>query len=341
MLPRAVWLLAAVLLALPTLLASWTLVTSTAFLIEFLSAGRWCPLSAMTRAPVIRLIDVEGSDPPAVADLYVSATPLRPSGLVLVHGITPQGRADPQLRTAAELLARAGWAVAVPTIDGLTALRLRPDDAGAVAGAARALHTQGYRPVALLGISLGAAPTLSAAGKPELAPALSAVLALGGYASSRELLRYTLTGAYAFGTDRGRRPVDEDGIARFARANAELLERGGRALVDNRDPAKVDQLIDLLPEDTRRLLDALSPEIDLPRIRAPLFLIHGRGDRTVPFTETSRLDWRARTAGRQVRTIIVGAVGHVEPGERATVAELLASWAAFYSFRVTAARAPR
>ena len=154
----------------------------------------------------------------------------------------------------------------------------------------RALHAQGYRPVALLGISLGAAPTLSAAGEPELAPALSAVLALGGYASSRELLRYTLTGAYAFGATRGRRPVDEDGIARFARANAELLEGGGRALVDNRDPDKVDQLIDLLPEDTRRLLDALSPEIDLPRIRVPLFLIHGRGDRTVPFTETSRLD---------------------------------------------------
>ena len=214
----------------------------------------------MTQAPVVRLIDGPAGDPPLAADLYVSPSLLRPSGLVLVHGITPQGKADPQLRTAAELLARAGWAVAVPTIDGLTALRLRPDDAGPVTGATRALYAQGYRPVAMLGISLGAAPTLSAAGEPELAPALSAVLTLGGYASSRELLRYTLTGAYAFGDARGRRPVDEDGIARFARANADLVERGSRSLVDNRDPDKVDHLIDALPEDTRRLLDALSPE---------------------------------------------------------------------------------
>jgi dipeptidyl aminopeptidase/acylaminoacyl peptidase len=134
--------------------------------------------------------------------------------------------------------------------------------------------------------------------------------------------------------------VDEEGIARFARANADLLERGSRAQLDNRDPDRVDRLVDLLPEDTRRLLDALSPEAGLSGIRAPLFLIHGRGDPTVPFTESSRLDQRARAAGRRVRTIIVGAVGHVERGERATPRELAACWATFYAFRVTAARAP-
>ena len=108
-------------MVLPSLLSAFTLVTSTAFLIEFLSASRWRPLSEMTQAPVVRVIEVPAGDPPLAADLYVSPSLLPPSGLVLVHGIAPQGRADPQLRTAAELLARAGWAVAVPTIDGLTA----------------------------------------------------------------------------------------------------------------------------------------------------------------------------------------------------------------------------
>lgn len=343
MLSRVVWLLAAVLLALPTILAGSALVTSTAFLIEFLSGERWRPLSAMTQTPAVRQIAIAtGSSPAvAVADLYLSAALRHPSGLVLVHGIAPQGRADPQLRAAAQLLARAGWAVAVPTVDGLTALRLRPADAGSVAGAARALDALGYRPVALLSISLGAAPALSAAGEPDLAGQLSAVLALGGYASSRELLRYTLTGAYAFEDTRGRHRINEDGIERFALANAELLEGGGRALVDNRDADQVDRLADLLPEETRRLLNALSPENALSRVRAPLFLIHGRGDHTVPFTESLRLDRRARAEGRQVRTIVVGAVGHVEPGQRATLPELAASWATFYAFRVTSARAPR
>jgi len=280
LLSRAVWLLAAVLLALPTIFATWILVASTAFLIEFLSGERWHPLSAMTQTPVVQRIAIAAGPSPVVADLYVSAALRHPSGLVLVHGIAPLGRADPHLRAAARLLARAGWAVAVPTVDGLTALRLRPEDAGPVAGAARALDALGYRPVALLSISLGAAPALSAAGEPDVAGKLSAVLALGGYASAPELLRYTLTGAYGFENTRGQHQVNEDSIERFALANSELLAGGGRALVDNRDPGQVDRLVDVLPESTRRLLEALSPENALPRVRAPLFLIHGRGDRT-------------------------------------------------------------
>ena len=50
-------------------------------------------------------------------------------GLVLVHGVAPEGKDDARLREAARLLARSGFAVAVPTVEGLTVLRLRPEDA--------------------------------------------------------------------------------------------------------------------------------------------------------------------------------------------------------------------
>ena len=318
-----------------------SLLTSTAFLVEFLSAGRWRPLTASTEAPDIRPLAAGSPQRPVRADLYVAPGFRRPSGLVLVHGITPRGKDDPQMRAAAALLARCGWAVAVPTVDGLTALRLRPDDALAVTAAARALDVAGYRPVALLGISLGAAPVLSAAADPGLAPSLSAVLTLGGYASARELLRYTLTGAYALGDLGGRRAVDEEGIARFAAANAELLAGGGGVLVGNRDAGRVDALIEGLPTETRKLLDALSPERALPRVTAELFFIHGRDVRTVPFTESLRLDATARRSGRRVRTTIVGAVTHVDPGERLTAGELVGAWSAFYAFRVVSTREPR
>lgn len=335
---RALWLSVALLLVIPPLLGGWTVLTSTAFLIEFLSGERWRALTAMTQSPVIRPLQAPAGDRSLAADLYVSPSLRRPSGLVLVHGITYEGKADPHLRAAARLLARAGWAVAVPTVDGLTVLRLRPDDADRVAAAAHALHDAGYRPVAILGISLGAAPALAAAGWSDVSDIVSAVLALGGYASARELLRYTLTGAYAFDGMVGHRPVDEDGITRFASANRELLDGGGGALVANRDPEQVDRLIAALPEDTRRLLDALSPERALDRLRAPLYLIHGRDDPTVPFTESLRLERAARAAGRPVRAVIVGAVTHVDPEDGATVGELVRSWAAFYAFRVTSAR---
>jgi dipeptidyl aminopeptidase/acylaminoacyl peptidase len=78
----------------------------------------------------------------------------------------------------------------------------------------------------------------------------------------------------------------------------------------------------------------------LGALRAPLFLIHGRQDPAVPFTESLRLEAAARAAGRPVRAAIVGAVGHVEADRRAGLADLLRLWATFYAFRLTAERAP-
>ncbi|MFQ5946271.1 MAG: hypothetical protein ACE5NC_08485, partial [Anaerolineae bacterium] len=63
-----------------------------------------------------------------MADLYRPVRSLAPTPLVLVHGLTPYGKDDPELRRAARLLARAGFAVAVPTLPELTRLRLRPGD---------------------------------------------------------------------------------------------------------------------------------------------------------------------------------------------------------------------
>ncbi|MGH7398327.1 MAG: alpha/beta hydrolase family protein [Candidatus Rokuibacteriota bacterium] len=328
----------AVLLALPFLAGAWTLILTTSFLAEFLGPGRWRPLSALTREPVVRSLPASAGAGPVPLDLYAPLALRRAPGLVLVHGLAPEGKDDARLREAAGLLARVGFTVAVPTVEGLTVLRLRPEDATAVSASVRALDAAGYRRVAVLGVSLGAGPALLAASDEAVAPRLSALLALGGYASAVELLRYTLTGAYAFGDVTGRAPtVLEPAIAQFARANPELLDEAGRRLVDNRDPAAVDDLVRALPEKTRALLEALSPGLRVGGLRAPLFLIHGRQDPAVPFTESRRLEAAARAAGRPVHTAIVGAVGHVEAGLRAGLADLWRLWTTFYAFRRTAA----
>ena len=334
----AVRLVLAAVLALPVFATASSMILSSAFLVEFLGQGHWRPLSVLSPEPAVRPLPVPATTTrPIAADLYTRPAFGRPPGIVLVHGLSSAGKDDPRLRDAAALLARAGWAVAVPTLDGLTVLRLRPEDAGAVSATVLALRAAGYRRVALLGISLGAGPALLAAADPAMAAGLSAVLALGGYASAVELLRYTLTGAYAYDDAAGRRPVLEDAIAQFARANRELVDEPGRRLVDNRDPAAVDALVRDLPERTRDLLDALSPGRVIPGLRAPLFLIHGREDPAVPFTESLRLAAAARAAGRPVRVAIVGTVGHVEAGRRAGLTDLLRLWATFYAFRQTAA----
>ena len=331
---RLAWLVLALVLCAPALDAGARLAATSLFLVEFLSEGRWRPLSAITGDPSVGPIPALARNRPVPVDLYAPRAFRRPSGLVLAHGLAPLGKDDPRVRDAARLLARAGWAVAVPTVDGLTRLRLRPEDAGAVAAAVGALREARYEPVSLLGVSLGGGPALLAATDAGLARGLSAVLVLGGYASTRELLRYTLTGAYAFGSVRGRRAPDEEAIALFARANAELVDEAGRRLVENRNPQAVDALVAALPAQTRRLLDDLSPEERIARLRAPLFLIHGRDDPAVPFSESLRLLEAARAAGRPARAAIVGAVGHVEPDRRATLGEILRLWATVYAFAV-------
>jgi fermentation-respiration switch protein FrsA (DUF1100 family) len=131
--------------------------------------------------------------------------------------------------------------------------------------------------------------------------------------------------------------VHAEAIAQFARANTELVDGAGRRLVDNRDPVAFDGLVDALPRPTRDLLDALSPGRVLGGLHAPLFLIHGRQDPAVPFTESLRLRTAALAVGRPVRAAIVGAVGHVEAGSHAGgLADLVRLWAIFYAFQRTA-----
>lgn len=334
--PRLVWLVLAVLVSIPPLHAACALYASSAFIVEFLSDGRWRPLSWATAAPSVERLAPPAAEAAVDADLYVCPALTREPALVLVHGISPTGKDDPRLRRAAELLARAGWAVAVPTVQGLTALRLRPADAETVVATIEGLRAAGYRRVGVLGVSLGSSPALLAAADPRVASTVSAVLVLGGYGSAVELLRYTLTGAYALAGIRGHHPVDDAGIAQFARANPELLDAAGARLVDNRRPESFDGLVAALPPETRRLLEALSPERVIADLRAPLFLAHGRGDPAVPFTESLRLERAARAAGRPVHIAIVGVVGHVDPAERATAVDLLELWATFYAFRLAA-----
>jgi dipeptidyl aminopeptidase/acylaminoacyl peptidase len=108
--------------------------------------------------------------------------------------------------------------------------------------------------------------------------------------------------------------------------------------VDNRDPAAMDALLARLPAPSQRMLDALSPERWVARIRAPLFLVHGHDDPAVPVSESVRLATAASRAGVEARLIVVGAVGHVEPGAGARLADLARLGAAFYAFSIISAR---
>ena len=271
-----------------------------AFLAEFLTEGRFAPLSALAPEPARRPFPLEG----AAADRFVPTGLARGRPLVLVHGLAPAGKDDPRVRGAAALLARAGFDVVVPTIPGLTRGRLRPDDVAPVVAALAARDA----PTAVVGVSV--------------------VLSLGGYASARELVRYHLSGSYAFGATRGRVTPDPRLVEPFLRANAELLDAAALGLLRTRDPARIDALLDALPPATARLLDALSPVRAVARVRARLVLVHGRADPAVPYTESLRL---AAARPARTRVVLVGLLDHVEGAGAAGLAELLTLWSVMYA----------
>lgn len=299
------------------------MVVAGLFLAEFLTAGDWPALSRATPAPARAALAVAG----AAVDRYTVPDRTAPVPLVLVHGLVPDGKDDARLVRAAELLARAGFDVAVPTVPGLTRLRLRPEDAEPVVATLAARP----EPAVVVGVSVGAGVAMIAAADGRGRDRVRTVLSLGGYASATELVRFYLTGEYAYGDARGRATHDPELIQRFLSANAELLDASARRVLTAGDPAAVSASLATLSPDLRRLLDGLSPERVVRRIRAPLILVHGRADIAVPYTETLRLA-AARPEGTEV--VLVGVVGHVEgaglAGRWSELGDLVALWAVAY-----------
>jgi len=294
-------LVLALLLVAPVARSGWTLLRAGAFLVELLSDGRWRALSTMTPPPLRRRLVVPG----AAVDRWLPTGVSSGVPLVLVHGFAKLGKNEPGVRRAASLLARAGFDVAVPTIPGLTAGRLRPIDAEPVVAALEARPG----PAVLVAVSVGAGPAFLAAADPRARGRVRTLVSVDGYASAVELVRFLLTGEYAFGEARGRTIREPEAVQAFVTANADLVDASARRLLAAREPAEAEAAVQDLSPPLRALLEALSPVRVAPDITARLVLIHGRGDRGIPYTESLRLA-AARPEG--TRGLLVELLGHAE-----------------------------
>jgi fermentation-respiration switch protein FrsA (DUF1100 family) len=360
----AAWVAATLVvgLLLPAGIRIATGATALRFLVEFLTEGRHPWLSSATAPPRVAPLGEPEAGGGAAPDLWYprGRSPGPWPGLLLVHGLTPDGKRDARLAWTADRLARAGFAVGVPDLPALRAQRLRPEDAAVVQSALARLAADPRvqrGPVAVVAVSVGLGPVALALAEPAVARQVRVLLALGGYAEARELVRYFTTGAYAFGEAAGRAPVDPGLTREFLVRNLDLVPDAqdrlavGRALesqrlpldagsgtegaqvvlalLRNRDPARVAALLDSLPAGTRALLDALSPARHLGRAGVRLLLVHGKADPAIPFTESQRL---AAAVPDRARLVLVELIGHVEgqaPAWR-RAADLLGLWSVCY-----------
>ncbi|MGJ7461530.1 alpha/beta hydrolase family protein [Halomonas sp. MA07-2] len=291
---------------------------------------------------------VEGRD--YVADLYHPAISRRGS-LVLVHGLTDEGRRDPRLMAFARTLARAGFTVLVPELDGLRDFSVGTREAQGIADAIR--HAAAELPMgeegpALAAISFATGPALLAAMQPDTAHRVRFVIAVGGYYDLTDLLRYATTGEDRGGAGRRAPPPQSDLrwallrsqlhhladaedrqrldiIARRRLGNSEEsfeapdsgvagLGPEGKALyalVTNTDPARVTPLLEALPPSLLLQFDALNLASRDLDALTARLVLVHGPDDRVIPISHSR---RLRDAlpSRQARLFAAGGLGHVE-----------------------------
>src|SRR5262245_17382579 len=178
-------------------------ITAARFLVEFLTGGDRPWLTRVTEPPSVESLTGAAPVDGLAVDLWLPGPHhLRPRpGLVLVHGLTPDGKRDARLAWTADRLARAGFAVAVPDLPDLRAQRMRPGDAGVVRNTLLRLATHPAvrdEPVAVIAVSVGLGPVALALSEPRIGARARVLLTLGGYGDARELVRYFTTGTYAF-----------------------------------------------------------------------------------------------------------------------------------------------
>jgi acetyl esterase/lipase len=271
------------------------------------------------------------------------------AGLVLVPGAAETGRRDSRLVEFAGILARSGFAVLVPDIPSFRELRPSPESAREIAGGVRELREGGVLGAGLrLGIgafSIASGPAVLAALDAGPDSQVDFLLLVGGYHDLPRTLTFMTTGYFeaegqprqrepdAYGkwvyalSNAGRLPEPADRTALTAMAQRKMQDPGagiddllaqlghaGRAVyefIDNRDPARVPDLLTRLPDGVRADIAALDLATrDLSGMRAEFILVHGLDDTIIPHTESVSLA-RALPRGRAQLFLLEG-LHHVD-----------------------------
>lgn len=272
----------------------------------------------------------------------------RSPAIVVTHGFTHEGAADPRLQALCRRLARAGFVVVAPEFDDMRQYRLGTGDQAdleaVVAGLGAHPDIDVHR-VGVMAFSFGAAPTLIGLAQPPLKETVTFAVIFGGYFDLKRTFKYVLTGAYDGFGYHGRLPVPTVGDDRwkFLRGNLAMIppsptarvledtvvrrvadpaaavdvgacseaERAAFALIENRDPDRFDALYAAAAPFVDAWVQRLSPVHTAHGIRAQLILIHSFTDQKTPFIESIAMS-RGVPAAPPPSLTLLNAFAHVD-----------------------------
>jgi len=334
-----------------------------AIIVVLLVGLNWSWIDAQARTVVVlsSVLEPPGLTPaveamtgePRFVETYVAGNPafvVKPAGegpwpaLFFVNGVVTEGRKLPEVRRAAEGLARAGYLVFVPDLPGLRWGEIRPEtvhETVEVALEVSGLPDARDGDVGLVGVSTGATLALLAAEKEDVARHISVVAGMAPYADVKTVLGIATTGYY----QKDEKPVRYKADPFLASAITQslvstlppsedrdtLLEeleevdrlrprfltdlrgmgaeaRSVATLLANKDPRRFEELYAGLPNGVRANLEELSPLAGDERVTVPVELISGPHDKYFPLSGTYAI---GRIAP-QARITVSGALGHAQ-----------------------------
>ena len=257
--------------------------------------------------------------------------------VVLVHGLAPEGYRDGLLSVLADRLARIGLRVVVPNLSSEEHRLMRPADLDEIGAAVRWSAAASGQRVSLFGISFGGGLVIATADIPQYANLIKLVFSDAGYNSIERLGRYYI--GERVDTPDGRpypelppgsgpllmafQHLDEmvpapDVLALDKLILSQALNHSGgpASPADVLTPAQNRLYDDLrtvhspaMREKYHRLLErhrnemaAISPHGHMRGLRAPLYILHGAADNSIPAGETL---WTATEAPSTARVHIL------------------------------------
>lgn len=254
-------------------------------LLEDIEAGPAASeLKATTPAPTRQHIDWQVEGRARGGDLYLPGRqPM--ARMVLVPGLSPDGKDDIRLVALAESLARVRFAVLVPEVEGVRELQVGADDARLIADAV--VHLAGRDiagsppgPVGLTAVSYAVGPAVLAGLEPDVAPHLDLLVGIGGYYDMMAVITFMTTGAWRAADGTGstgpwrRGAPSPYGRWYFLAGNADRLD-------DPRDRALLRAIADRRLANPAAVIDDLTLRLG-PEGRAVLALLEADDPDRVP-----------------------------------------------------------
>jgi pimeloyl-ACP methyl ester carboxylesterase len=282
--------------------------------------------------------------------LYVPQDVKNPGGVLLLHGVHHLGIEDPRMWSLARSLASAGVLVMTPELHDLTDYRVTPQTIDVIGDSAVVLSTRMNQAVGVIGLSFAGGLSLLTAAKPEYAPKIGFVLAIGSHDDMGRVARFFAANVITR-PDSAETPFQahEYGVLVLAYAHLEdffspsdipvareiLRQRlwelpdaeQNTAALSPAGKTELDELLhhrDLLREPLlqeiklhQAEMDSVSPHSTISSLHMPVYLLHGAGDTIIPASETL---WLAKDLPQQSvkATLISPALVHVNMEDKIT-----------------------